>query len=40
MPLEVTHHRMTANGLDQRYVVAGKGPPTVQRSSGTTAAPG
>ena len=29
MPLEVTHHRMTADGLDQHYVIAGKGPPVV-----------
>jgi pimeloyl-ACP methyl ester carboxylesterase len=29
MPLEVTHHRMTANDLDQHYVIAGEGPPVV-----------
>ena len=29
MSLEVTHHRVRANGLDQHYVTAGEGPPVV-----------
>ena len=27
--VDVTHHRLTANGLDQHYVTAGQGPPVV-----------
>ncbi|MCW2551205.1 MAG: alpha/beta hydrolase [Mycobacterium sp.] len=29
MSLEVTHHRVRANGIDQHYVTAGAGPPVV-----------
>jgi hypothetical protein len=27
MPLKMTRHRMSANGLDQHYLTAGEGPP-------------
>jgi pimeloyl-ACP methyl ester carboxylesterase len=27
--VDVTHHRLTANGLDQHYVTAGHGPPVI-----------
>jgi haloacetate dehalogenase len=27
--VDVTHHRLTANGLDQHYVTAGQGPPVI-----------